>query len=150
MNKMLLPIPALLLLGACDMLPTTTCAPADMIIEDGWARATLEGQPMGAAYFTLRNDGECTAVLTGASTPIAGVATLHETRTTGTMASMAPIESLQIAGGETVAFEAGGKHVMLGRLNQQLIAGERFALTLNFAEHESVEADITIVEPGAR
>ena len=150
MHKILTLIPAAVLLSSCTMEAEQDCSSEDIIIADGWARATAEGSPMGAAYFSLSNTGDCTAVLLSASTDIAGVASLHETRNTGTMSSMEAIERLDIAAGETVAFEPGGKHVMLGRLEKQLVAGESFTLTLTFEGINTIETEIAIVEPGSR
>lgn len=150
MTKMLLPIPALLLLAACSQAAPSVCENALPVVEDGWARATLADQKMGAAYFSIRNDGDCAAKLVGVQTAIAGSASLHETMLEDGVASMAPIDNVEIKARKTFVFEPGGKHVMLGMLDRQLVAGERFTLRLEFEGLEPVDADIEIIAPGAR
>jgi len=65
MTKLLLPLPAFFVLAACSPNEPSVCDTAIPVVEDGWARATLPEQKMGAAYFSVRNDGDCAALLTG-------------------------------------------------------------------------------------
>jgi copper(I)-binding protein len=74
-NKLLLP------LLSVGLLVSTACGDGDsepVAVEQPWARATVEAQPHGAAYFELTVDHD--DVLTGASVPasIADHAEIHE------------------------------------------------------------------------
>jgi copper(I)-binding protein len=103
--------------------PATTApqtAPADeeaestgIVVEEAWVRVAREG--MGAAYLTVRNDGEATVRLSGASTPSAESVEIHETTMAddGTMQMVEQPEGFEIAPGEELVLEPGGKHLML-------------------------------------
>lgn len=69
----------------------------------------------------------------GASAPQAG-ATL----------GMRMVEAITVAPGETVHFAPAGYHVMLIQLNQALVWGERFELTLHFADGHSVTFEVEV------
>ena len=57
---------------------------------------------------------------------------------------MRPVESLSLAAGEAVLFEPGGFHVMLIDLQQDLVEGQTFTITLHFAEAGDVEVEVVV------
>ncbi|MCB2112965.1 MAG: copper chaperone PCu(A)C [Parvularculaceae bacterium] len=110
--------------------------------QGAWMREQADASAMSAAYFTLCNSSTAPIVLTGVSTPIAGVTEIHETtRDENGVVSMAPAGEIELAPGELVAFEPGGKHVMLMSLPAPIAPGERAALTLEFADGTSIEVE---------
>ncbi|WP_265571252.1 copper chaperone PCu(A)C [Sphingomicrobium nitratireducens] len=142
-----------LTLGSALLL--AACAPqkpaAEPVVEDAWARSTVEGQKMAAAYFTLRNEGETELKLTGVSTNRAGSASLHRSAVDNGVATMRPLEGgLLIEPGETIAFEPGGDHVMLEMLEKPLVEGETFPMTLEFAAAAPITLEVKIVGAGER
>jgi len=118
--------------------PTVKAGPA-------WAR------PAGgtaAVYLTLTAEGAADR-LTGASTPEAGMAMLHETSVEGGVARMRMIESLPLPAGATVSLHPGGYHIMLMELKQRLKPGDAFPLTLTFERARATTVTVHVLAPGA-
>lgn len=132
-------LPALLL---C-LIPALTGAADGLRITDAWARATPPTIENGAAYLVIRNSGRRDDVLVGARTPRAPGAELHRS-TSGGMASMQHTPRVRVPAGGRVAFEPGGRHVMLTGLQTPLTAGERFPLTLVFERAGELEVMVPV------
>ncbi|HNS86027.1 MAG TPA: copper chaperone PCu(A)C [Parvularculaceae bacterium] len=114
-------------------------------VENAWIRAQADESAMTAAYFSLCNSGMEPIVLTGLSTPVAGMAELHETRRDETgVVSMAPTGDITLAPGERVMFEPGGKHAMLMSLAGAIRSGDAATLTLQFADGSSLDIEAVV------
>jgi copper(I)-binding protein len=96
------------------------------------------GAQVAAAYFTLRNVGGTTAVLTGVESPLAGGAMLHESLQRHGEMLMRARSELPIAPGQSVTLSPGGLHVMLHGLAHPLHVGEKVPLMLHFADGSSL------------
>ncbi len=106
--------------------------PPEIAITDAWARPTVAGQDTAAAYVTIANGGGEDR-LVSASTPAAGGATLHSTRTSNGVSRMRPLaDGLPVPAGETVRLEPSGTHIMLTALRSPLPKGGSFELRLRF------------------
>jgi copper(I)-binding protein len=117
-------------------------AQADGIsVTEAWARATAATGNTGAVYVTVTDTGDPDQ-LTGASTPVAATAELHQTVNSGGIMKMLPVASLPLKPGEPVTFTPGGYHVMLKR-------GDSFPLTLTFAHARPVTVQVSVAGPGA-
>lgn len=127
-------------------------ADADEIVIDGaWARASIGMNRPGAAYMTIRNTGAEPVTLTGLSTPLAMMPAIHETRTSAEgVSSMTPTDEITIAPGESVALEPGGLHAMLMQLQEPMVEGETFPLTLIFEDGGEATVDVSILGFAAR
>ncbi|WP_236645287.1 copper chaperone PCu(A)C [Aidingimonas lacisalsi] len=98
--------------------------------------------PHGAAYVDIMA-GEDDAVLTGASSPVSKAVEVHDMQRDGDRMKMRKLEELRIDAGDTVSMRpGGGPHLMLIGLEESLEEGERFPLTLQFADREPI--DITV------
>lgn len=141
---------ATLALAACKQSaePTATANPdakPGLSLSDGHlAMPAVMGNP-AAAYFTLSNGGEKSATLAAVSIDAAESAEMHET----TGGSMAPLKSLEIKGGESVRFEAGGKHVMAFGVKPDLSPGGTVEITLTFADGDKLSAPLKVDAPGS-
>ncbi|WP_265561830.1 copper chaperone PCu(A)C [Sphingomicrobium arenosum] len=145
MKQTLLAGLAALALAACS-----ANSDPELLLDDGWARATLPGQPMAAAYLRIANEGSSDDKLL-AVTSERGDASLHRTSFEDGMASMQPVtEGIRIAAGEESLLEPQGDHVMLMGLEAPLVAGETFTLKLDFETSGEREVEIRVLEPGAR
>ena len=60
------------------------------------------------------------------------------------------LDAIGIAPGESVALEPGGLHAMLTRLQEPMIEGESFPLTLTFSDGGEVVVEVPILGLGAR
>jgi copper(I)-binding protein len=73
------------------------------------------------------------ATLVGAVSPVAGVVEIHEMAMEGTVMRMRALpKGLALPAGKAVELKPGGYHVMLMDLKQQLKAGEKVKLDLQF------------------
>jgi copper(I)-binding protein len=119
--------------------------PPPFQIDHPWARASAGAAKTGAAYLTITDQGQPDK-LTGASTPVADTAELHESMADmGTM-KMRPLSGLALAPGKPVTLAPGGYHLMLMGLKAPLKAGDTFPLTLRF-EHAAPLTVTVAVEP---
>ena len=117
-------------------------------VSDAWARATPGGAASGAAYLMLMG-GDKADALTGASTPVATTAELHQTISDQGVMKMRPVASVAIPAGGMVTFKPGGYHVMLSGLKNPLVAGQTFPLTLTFQHAAPVTVTVTIRATGS-
>ena len=112
-------------------------------IEHPWARPAAKGN--GAAYFGLENDGATADRLIGVSTDIAGSAELHSSAVDAQgMASMRPVQGVDLPPGGHAQFAPGGLHVMLVGLREPLVAGQSFPLTLRFEQAGDVIVTVAV------
>jgi copper(I)-binding protein len=97
-------------------------------VKDAWVRGTVAQQKASGAFMqiTSAQGGKLLSV----SSPVAGVAQVHEMAMEGTTMHMRAVESLQLPAGQTIELKPGGYHVMLMDLKQQLNAGDMVPLSL--------------------
>jgi len=137
-----LPLAAAVLIAGCDQ------APSEMTLENAWVRLpAVDGRP-GAAYFTLTGSDE-QMVLVAADSEAAGRAELHESMAgDGGMMRMEPIAQVVLAPAQRIAFEPGGRHVMLFDIAPGIEPGDTVPLTLSFADATMLSVDARAVAPG--
>ncbi|MDB5966736.1 MAG: hypothetical protein JWQ72_3236, partial [Polaromonas sp.] len=99
-------------------------------VSGAWVRATVPGQKGSGAFMNITAK-EATR-LVGVSSPVAGVAEVHEMKMDGDVMKMRPVASLDLPAGKTVALQSGGYHVMLMDLKQTLARDSQVPLTLKF------------------
>ena len=68
---------------------------------------------MTAGYFVLHNNGSEAIRIVAASSPEFASVSLHESIVTDGLSHMEAIATLEVAAGESVTLEPGGKHLML-------------------------------------
>lgn len=119
----------------------------DLVIDHPWARTTAPQQANGGAYLTITNGGSTADRLLAAESPVAGRVELHthDVDSQGVM-RMRQVEAIDLPAGETTALRPGGLHVMLIGLEDRLVEGEQFPLSLVFERAGRVEVEVT-VEP---
>lgn len=71
------------------------------------------GMGMSAGYLSITNNSDALVSITRVASPQYGKIELHESTLVDGVARMRPVESLEIAAGDTVTLERGGKHLML-------------------------------------
>lgn len=109
-----------------------------------WARATAPGAPTGAAFMVLNNNGSQPDLLIGAATPVADRTELHTHLMDDGIMRMRQVEAIEVAPGSPTVLEPGGLHVMLMGLQEPLVEGETFPLTLDFQDAGEITIDVTI------
>lgn len=109
-----------------------------------FATPTPPGAANGAAYVDITALSE-SVTLIGASSPASSNVELHDMRMDGDMMQMRHVDEIRVEAGETYTMRPGGGfHLMLIGLTEPLKEGERFPLTLTFAEQGDVDIEIWI------
>lgn len=117
----------------------------DLHISDPYARATVPGQPSGAAYLSIENNGSAEDRLLGASSPVAGSVEIHSMAMEGNVMKMREVKELAIKPSTKVAMRPGdGYHLMLLGLRQPLKTGDNIPLTLSFEKAGKAEVSVTV------
>ncbi len=113
-----------------------------LLLDGAYARATVPGQEVGAAYLTIENTGAAADRLMGASSSVARSVVLHSSQMDQGMARMHHEASLEIPAHGRVEMMPGGLHLMLEDLKKPLREGETLRMKLKF-EHAG-EVDIAV------
>jgi len=116
---------------------------AGITITGGWIRALPAGLP-AAGYFTLRNSGDKTVLLTGAASPGCAMLMLHKSDDRSGMMKMEDVTSVEAAPGATVKFTPGSYHLMCMGPKPAIKPGGRVPVTLSFADGTSLTADFAV------
>ena len=139
----------MLLLAACLLAsPPAIAQPAEVAVTEAWSRATTGLAQTGAIYVTVTASQPDR--LTGASTPAARAAELHQSRMDNGVMEMRPVVGgLPVTPGTPIHMAPGGYHVMLMGLKQPLKEGDHIELTLTFEHAGPVTTQATVAGPGA-
>lgn len=102
-------------------------------VKDAWARATVQGQKASGAFMKITaKEG---ATLVGVSSPLAGVAEVHEMKMDDDVMKMRALDAgLALPAGKAVELKPGGYHVMLMDLKLPLLKDTTIPLTLTFKD----------------
>jgi copper(I)-binding protein len=115
-------------------------APAAVKVEQAWVRPSVPGQQGTGGYMKLTaREGQR---LVGASSPVAGVAEIHEMQMEGDVMKMRLAGAIDLPAGKTVELKPGGLHLMLMDLKQPLAAGTSVPLTLLLKDGKGVESRV--------
>jgi len=132
-----------LALGSLAALAQT----APVQVDGAWARATVQGQRGTGAFMSLT--AKDATRLVGVSSPVAGVAEVHEMKMEGDVMKMRALPSLELPAGKKVEFKPGGYHVMLMDLKAPLAKDSTIPLTLLFKDAKGVESKLELKLPVA-
>lgn len=114
-------------------------------VKDAWARASVQGQKASGAFMKITaKDG---AQLVGVSTPVAGVAEVHEMKMEGDVMKMRAVPALALPAGKTVELKPGGYHVMLMDLKAPLVKDSNVPVTLVFKDAKGGESRLEVQVP---
>lgn len=145
-----LPAPMLQVRSAAVSVPALSMVAAasePVMVSNGWVRSTVPGQKGSGAFMKITvRDG---AQLTGVSSPVAGVAEVHEMKMDGDVMKMRAVPVLNIPAGSTVELKPGGYHLMLMDLKQALPVGGTVPVTLMFKDGKGVESRVELKLPVA-
>jgi len=123
-------------------------AAAPVEVSDAWVRRAVPGQSGTGAFMKLK--APAGTRLVGASTPVAGVAEVHEMKMEGdTMKMRALAQGLELPAGQTVELRPGANHLMLMDLKQPVAAGSTVPITLRFMDAKGVASEQTLQVPVA-
>jgi copper(I)-binding protein len=145
MNKHIFEFATALALTLAAVLSIASGAIAgDIIVKDAFARASATPTASSASlYMTIAGSGEADR-LVGVTTPAAGSAMIHQSKTVDGVAQMSMLEALDVPATGEVKLEPGGAHVMLMGLKRPLKQGDTVALTLTFEKSGAVEVNVPV------
>ena len=89
----------------------TASAWAQVKVENAWARATVQGQKATGAFMKIT--APQATQLVAVSTPVAGVAEIHEMKVDGGVMKMRAMPSLDLPANQAVELKPGSYHLML-------------------------------------
>jgi copper(I)-binding protein len=125
--------------------PPSVAAAVPVEVRDGWIRASVPGQSGTGAFMTLHAPSG--ARLVGVSTPVAGVAEIHEMKMEGDTMRMHAIAGLDLPARQSVELKPGGYHLMLMDLKQPLASGSAVSVTLHFEESGGRKSALELTLP---
>jgi copper(I)-binding protein len=118
----------------------------NVTITDAWARATVPGQKATGAFMKLT--AKENAKLVGVSSPVAGVAEIHEMKMDKDIMKMAALPNgLDLPAGKAVELKPGSYHVMLMDLKAPILKDSTVPVTLVFLDAKGVKTNIEVKLP---
>ncbi|MGI9404725.1 MAG: copper chaperone PCu(A)C [Hyphomicrobiaceae bacterium] len=112
---------------------------------DAWARPMIGGSATSAVYLKIRNTTGEDDRLVSVKTPVSEKAEIHVSRNENGIMRMRRLgEGVPVLAGEMVSLEPGGRHVMLIGVQEPLVKGETFPLTLTFEKAGEIEIPVAI------
>jgi periplasmic copper chaperone A len=125
----------------------TLAQDAAIRVEGAWARASVQGQSGTGAFMTLTAAEPLTLV--GVSTPVAGVAELHEMKMEGDVMKMRALQALALPAGRAVELKPGGHHLMLMELKTPLRPDTTVPVTLHLRDAKGAPRTLQVAVPVA-
>jgi copper(I)-binding protein len=115
-------------------------------VQNAWVRATVQGQKATGAFMTLT--AKSAGRLVSVSTPVAGVAEVHEMNMEGDVMKMRALPGgLELPAGKPVELKPGGYHVMLMDLKLPLQKDTTIPVTLVFKDGKGTETKTELKVP---
>jgi len=126
-------------------LIATGAAWAQVKVEDGWARATVQGQKATGVFMKIT--APQATRLVSVVTPVAGVAEIHEMKMDNGVMQMRALPGLDLPANKSVELKPGSYHLMLMDLKAPLMKDSSVALTLTFKDAKGKETQQQISVP---
>ena len=115
-------------------------------VRDAWVRQTVPGQSGTGAFMKLT--APAGARLVSVSTPVAGVAEVHEMKLDGDTMRMRAVQGgLALPPRQTVELKPSGYHLMLTDLKQPLPKGSSVPVTLRFEDAKGAKTALDLTLP---
>jgi periplasmic copper chaperone A len=144
---------ALFLLAAAVAAPAQAdeVKAGDLVISQGWSRATPNGAKIGSGYFTIENKGTTPDRLVAVSADVAGKVEVHEMTMNNGVMTMRPVDNgLTVDPGKTVKLAPGGYHLMMFDLKSPLKQGDTLPITLTFEKAGKANVSLAVEGIGAQ
>lgn len=117
----------------------------EILIQHPWGRPTVGTSTPGAGYMVLENRGSADDRLVSAQSPIAETVTMHRTEVVEGIARMLPQhEGIVVRAGETIRLEPGSYHLMLTKLREPMVFGQKLPLSLTFERAGTVTVELVV------
>lgn len=136
-------MPAALLTIKAEGSSNVAVANANVTISDSWVRPTVTGQKATGAFMKIT--AKENSKLLSVSSPIAGVAEVHEMKMEKDVMKMAAIASLDLPAGKAVELKPGSYHIMLMDLKSPVEKGAKLPLTLRFQDSKGGKFQVELL-----
>jgi len=103
-------------------------------VTEPWIREAPEGMGMTAGYMVIHNELSREVIITGATSPDFGQVEFHNTVTENNVSRMRQERQVRIPAGTSLAFEPGGRHLMLMQAARDLKDGDQVTIELTFGD----------------
>jgi len=121
------------------LLMAATSHAQNLNVQNAWVRATVQGQKATGAFMQITAPAASTLV--SVSTPVAGVAEVHEMKMDGDVMRMRPLpKGLELPAGKAVQLKPGGYHLMLMDLKLPLQKDTTIPITLTLRDSKGVQS----------
>ena len=128
------------------LFPMLSCSrPAPLEVENAWARDTVGSTANAAVFMTISSPTPDRLI--GASTPVAKKTDLMTMVGGGSAMEMKYLKAIDIPAGTAVSLNPSGLHVWLAELNEPLMAGQTFPLTLQFEKAGERRVTVSTIRP---
>ncbi len=117
-------------------------AQAQVSVKDAWVRATVAQQKSTGAFMQLSSTRPVRLV--SVSSPVAGVAEVHEMKMDGGVMKMRAVEALDLAAGQPVELKPGSYHLMLMALKTPIKEGDTVPLSLVFEDADKKRETVEV------
>ena len=133
-----MPFAKYLITAAFTTVCTVSAFAQNVTVTDAWARATVQGQKATGAFMKIT--AKDNAKLVGVSSPVAGVAEIHEMKMDKDVMRMNALPNgLDLPAGKAVELKPGGYHVMLMDLKAPVEEDSHVIVTLLFEDAAGVK-----------
>jgi periplasmic copper chaperone A len=133
-------------LGAVLALAGGTLYAQTVEVKDAWVRTSVQGQKATGVFMKIT--AKDNTKLVSVSTPVAGVAEVHEMKMEGDVMKMRAVQGgLDLPAGKAVELSPGGYHVMLMDLKAALPKDSTIPMTLVFKDAKGVESKLELKVP---
>jgi copper(I)-binding protein len=122
-----------------------TSAVAQVTVKEPWARATMPGQPVGAAYMKI--ESTTPATLVQVETDVAREVQVHQMQVQDGVMKMRDQGALELPPGKTIELAPGGLHLMLMGLKKPLNSGDTIALRMTFVDSKKAKSTSVVTVP---
>jgi hypothetical protein len=131
------------------LLGAPAFAAGGLTIEKPWMRFIIKARPAGG-YFTLHNNTDKAAMLTGASSSACGMVMLHQTKEDNGIEKMLPVKNVAVPAHGTLSFAPGSYHLMCMQPQAAMVVGASVPVTLTFADGTSLTGQFPVKGPGGQ
>ncbi len=119
------------------LLMAASAQAQNLNVQNAWVRATVQGQKATGAFMQIT--AAAASTLVGVSTPVAGVAEIHEMTMDGDVMRMRPLtKGLELPAGKAVELKPGSYHLMLMDLKLPLQKDTAIPITLTLQDSKGV------------
>ena len=112
---------------------------AKVSVVDSWVRATVDGQSMGGAFLTLKNDSSQEASLESVQSDVATRVELHRMQETNGVMEMVQVNKIQVPAKQSITLSPKGMHLMLMGLKRTLRTGETIPFLLTVKQNGRIQ-----------